>query len=1150
MSADETPQISARRGRKPRPAPADDLPGQPRAMREPLTAADPAEEALSEIAVAGDEPAAGEQPDGHDELDDALLGELDGMHAEDDLAAPSDQQPDDDEADEPADTAAAPFEEAEPAPPPAARRSASGWYLLNDDGIVRGWCVDRNRAEQRLTVAISIDGLVVGEALADRPHQRLLADGLGDGRYAFAFAVPLDYHDGEAHELEAAITTPGYEGIRLKIKQPVFSIPAEVAKRFVSLRLATTDGVEGVIAGAHARQELDVWQGGRRLGEDEVSVDWSWPGGDGVPFRIRFPRHPLARLLTDGFRIAYPGVGEAWSGGARPADLLTVEVNPLGGGDYEVVVGPGVWLADEAAVQATIYADQPGRAALATRELRFRDNAAVLTLEEREGQDRMLLRLAIDGQPLGPDIPFIFASLSRRMLPNGAFEQWDAAGPEGFVVPENVVVERGFYAFPPEIKNQFLLSGKLAAAALEGAGERVLLRKSLARTGSLGAEPVRIGTGFFARASRPAAFGLHLVDRTGARHTLYAGVVGAKWKSDWRTVDFHRSAAELTELSFEVTARSLGDEEGGANFVELAGLHCGEPDVTTFADMLEPPARREHFGQGENLVVNADLTSWPGGLAFGDRRSRFEVAEGWNIFNRRATAEIRVAALPSPAGTHGRYALALAIPSVPEYCRLEVALDCQDLGGQGRLRFDARCGDLPAIDGQAYSPAQWSFIDRVYLLKRDTREEGDRLVTRDMVVAGIAKRVVVTSQWEESRFDFTAGGTGEDEFDLARDDGAYVEYLLVFEFRQPIALSLHGVSVRFGGRPPAPQDGPLMMEDRNIRAQLGATRGIEAWNLPAVVRPAVFPLGDESAAGPIRWSWKHAGAGTVEVGICVYNAADETLACLRSLVGASGVPHTVRIINDGSDEDTRQRIAAFVADKPWMTLVDNDGNRGYTHSANRAVTESDADWVILLNSDTIVSRGWIEGLLEAAASDPRTAFVGAVSNAATYQSVPELYDGAGKWAVNRLPEGHAPADLAAFVAHRSGRHFPEVPLLNGFCTLIRRAVFAEVGGLNEQAFPAGYGEENDLCLRVRKAGYRLRVADHVYIYHSKSASFGSARRTELAKAGDKTLRAIHQDVDLGALGRDFLETPALVELRATVRAAYAPTELAYAGGPG
>jgi hypothetical protein len=125
--------------------------------------------------------------------------------------------------------------------------------------------------------------------------------------------------------------------------------------------------------------------------------------------------------------------------------------------------------------------------------------------------------------------------------------------------------------------------------------------------------------------------------------------------------------------------------------------------------------------------------------------------------------------------------------------------------------------------------------------------------------------------------------------------------------------------------------------------------------------------------------------------------------------------------------------------------------------------------------------------------------------------------------------------MAALVAQASTRDFPEAPLLNGFCTLIRRSAFLEIGGFNVAAFPAGYGEENDLCTRATKAGYRLRIADHVYVHHTKSASFGHERRAELAKAGGQALRALHPDVDYGALTTGFRDLPTLVRLRAVVR---------------
>jgi GT2 family glycosyltransferase len=224
-----------------------------------------------------------------------------------------------------------------------------------------------------------------------------------------------------------------------------------------------------------------------------------------------------------------------------------------------------------------------------------------------------------------------------------------------------------------------------------------------------------------------------------------------------------------------------------------------------------------------------------------------------------------------------------------------------------------------------------------------------------------------------------------------------------------------------------------------------------------------------------------------------------------------------------------------VRGKPWIRLIENEKNLGYTKSANIGMSRSTAEWVVLLNSDTIVTPGWLEGMFEAVEAHPKAAMIGPVSNAASWQSVPDLHDVKGGWSSNPLPEGVRPEDVSRLVNTLSPRQFPEATLLNGFCTLMKREVIEQVGYLDEVAFPMGYGEENDLCLRVRKGGYTLVVADHVYVYHVKSASFGSARRAELSKRGTAQLALKHPEVDMKAVQREMAELTSLTELRKRLR---------------
>ena len=94
--------------------------------------------------------------------------------------------------------------------------------------------------------------------------------------------------------------------------------------------------------------------------------------------------------------------------------------------------------------------------------------------------------------------------------------------------------------------------------------------------------------------------------------------------------------------------------------------------------------------------------------------------------------------------------------------------------------------------------------------------------------------------------------------------------------------------------------------------------------------------------------------------------------------------------------------------------------------------------------------------------------------------------------------------MAELVAKYSGYLFPEVPLLNGFCMMIRREAIDKVGLFDEETFGQGYGEEDDFNLRIGYAGFKKVIADDTYIYHAQSKSYSSEKRVRLsAVSGEK-----------------------------------------------
>lgn len=242
-----------------------------------------------------------------------------------------------------------------------------------------------------------------------------------------------------------------------------------------------------------------------------------------------------------------------------------------------------------------------------------------------------------------------------------------------------------------------------------------------------------------------------------------------------------------------------------------------------------------------------------------------------------------------------------------------------------------------------------------------------------------------------------------------------------------------------------------------------------------------------------------------DIVIPVHNALEDLRKCLESIYQNSESPFRLIIINDGSDHSTSLFLNEFAKSHSNLFLIENPLPRGYTKAANQGLKEINADFAVLMNSDLIVPEGWLKRLAEPALNDKSVGLIGPVSNAATWQSVPERFDLKGSWAINDLPEGMDINGFDKIVTSVSVKRFPQVPVLNGFCTLICKEVFGKIGYLDEESFPSGYGEENDFCLRAGKAGFKLVVNDSVYIFHAKSKSFGHKKRLQLSEEGGKKL---------------------------------------------
>ena len=256
----------------------------------------------------------------------------------------------------------------------------------------------------------------------------------------------------------------------------------------------------------------------------------------------------------------------------------------------------------------------------------------------------------------------------------------------------------------------------------------------------------------------------------------------------------------------------------------------------------------------------------------------------------------------------------------------------------------------------------------------------------------------------------------------------------------------------------------------------------------------------------------HAHQDSVDIIVCVHNALEDVKRCIDSVIEYSNDPYHIIIVNDGSNEETEQYLEAITekySSDNRITLLKNEGMlHGYAIAANIGMRHSAGSYIVLLNSDTIVTAGWLDKMIDCAKSDSEIGIVGPLSNTASWQSVPKLTEN-GDWCHNELPKDMGIQEMASLIEQYSGRIYLQVPLINGFCMMVSRKVIDAIGYFDEENFGRGFGEEDDFNLRAHKAGFKLAIVDNTYIYHAQSKSYTDEARKELSRKSGEILRQKH-----------------------------------------
>lgn len=230
--------------------------------------------------------------------------------------------------------------------------------------------------------------------------------------------------------------------------------------------------------------------------------------------------------------------------------------------------------------------------------------------------------------------------------------------------------------------------------------------------------------------------------------------------------------------------------------------------------------------------------------------------------------------------------------------------------------------------------------------------------------------------------------------------------------------------------------------------------------------------------------------------IVSYNTRTELEHCLATIVEhPPSVPHEIVVVDNASSDGS---VPAIRARWPSLRIVEAGDNLGFARATNLGIRSTSSDWILLLNSDTEVPEGAVDGLVTCLQARPDVAAVG--PRLVDHQGRLEISFGAmlspwTEFVQKCLVRGHRVGlPIVSVLAERRARHERTVDWVSGACLLVRRREAEAVGLLDERFFL--YTEDVDFCAALRGLGRGVLFTPAVEVVHAR----GRSRRHEPERA--------------------------------------------------
>jgi len=233
------------------------------------------------------------------------------------------------------------------------------------------------------------------------------------------------------------------------------------------------------------------------------------------------------------------------------------------------------------------------------------------------------------------------------------------------------------------------------------------------------------------------------------------------------------------------------------------------------------------------------------------------------------------------------------------------------------------------------------------------------------------------------------------------------------------------------------------------------------------------------------------GDPRVRVVVVSHNTRQDLLRCLDALRRNVTLPLEVSVVDNASHDGSAEAVRRSF---PEARLIESAQNLGFSRANNLGLRDCRAPYALILNSDAEVAPGCVEALCALLERNPDVGVVGprTVSGDGTIQVSfgPALAPWA-EWRQRRLVNGvRARAAWALRKAEQAAAAEHEPDWVSASCLLARREALQAVGGFDESFFL--YEEDVDLCLRVRRAGWRVVFTPAAQVVHHLGRSMQTA----------------------------------------------------------